>query len=513
MSTPNISLLANGANLEMIVAIDQGTTGSAVAFFEIHTLALLAHHKTEFPQIYPQSGWVEHNPADIWQSTCTSLAKAWEKTCAAHPGAVLSQIKTVGITNQRETCLGWNLRTGELAGNALVWQDRRTADFCASLKKDEGTRKRIFNTTGLVCDPYFSASKMRYLLQNSPVAATWANNGELALGTIDSFLVYQLSGQKSFATEHSNASRTMLYSLQTGTYDSDLCKLFEIPERALAPILDSAAHFGTTLKAGILPDGIPITGILGDQQAALFGQNCERPGEAKITYGTGAFLLMNTGTSPVFSDDGLLSTVALSANGKRTFALEGAAFIAGAAVQYLRDNWNFIETAAQVEALANKDSRDEHVMFVPSLAGLSAPYWNPHAKGVLFGLSRGTTKSQVARAVVESIALQNANLLKLMEKAAGRALLSAGVDGGAAQNNSLMQFQSDILRVQLTRPVNTETTAQGAARVARLGLEPQSAVSRSATEKTFAPNMPQAQSEALLAQWLRAASAVNAFYS
>ena len=498
---------------ELLVAIDQGTTGSAVAFYDFQTLGLIAHHKTEFPQIYPQPGWVEHNPIDIWSSTCTSLQKAWEKTCAAVPGARLSQIQSVGITNQRETCLAWNKKTGETAGNALVWQDRRTADFCAQLKSDEGVRKQIFNKTGLVCDPYFSASKMRYLVQHSPQVRQWAQKEELALGTVDSFLVFKLSGHKSFFTEHTNASRTMLYSLQSGTYDPDLCKLFEVPEHSLAPLLDSAAHFGTTLGAGILLDGIPITGILGDQQAALFGQNCVHAGEAKITFGTGAFLLMNTGTSPVFSDDGLLTTVALSASGQRTFALEGAAFIAGAAVQFLRDNWNFVETTQQIEQLVQKDSRDENVVFVPSLAGLSAPFWNAHAKGVLFGLSRGTSKSQVTRAVLESIALQNAQLLQLMEKASGQPIVNVGVDGGAAQNNSLMQFQADILRVKLTRPHNIETTSQGAARVARLGLDATLEILPLETEKTFVPQMPHTQSHRLLAQWLRAADAVNAFYS
>lgn len=513
MTEINLSSEKKQKPLEIVVAFDQGTTGSSVAFYDLHTLCLLAHHKTEFPQMYPQPGWVEHDPHLIWETTLVSLTKAWEKTCTKFSNVTLSQIACVGITNQRETCLAWNKKTGETAGNAIVWQDRRTADFCAKLHSEEKTRTDIFFKTGLVCDPYFSASKMRYLLQNSEVAQEWLKKGELALGTVDSFLLFKLSGNKSLGTEHTNASRTMLYSLHTGNYDIDLCQLFQIPPETLSPILNSSDHFGKTKGAGILPNGIPITGILGDQQSALFGHQCERKGEAKITFGTGAFLLMNTGSEPVFSDSGLLSTVAMSHRGKRTFALEGAAFVAGAAVQFLRDNWNFFEHSAEVEALANKDERDNNVVFVPSLSGLSAPYWNANAKGVLFGLSRGTTKSQITRAVLESIALQNAQLLTLMGKALGQSVLSVAVDGGAAQNNTLMQFQADILGVNLTRPANIEATSRGAARVARLTLSNNFENLSDDGERTFASRMHEKESKTLLSHWLRATQAVNDFYS
>lgn len=498
---------------QMLLAIDQGTTGTAVAYFDFETLSPLAHHKVEYRQIYPQPGWVEHDPEDIWTSLLQALAGATAKLGTAHPHRDARAIAAIGITNQRETCLAWNRRTGEAAGNAIVWQDRRTAEFCDAMKSNGPLREEIARTTGLVCDPYFSGSKMRHMMHTYPKAQSWAKSGELALGTIDSYLVHRLSGRASFVTEHTNASRTMLYGLASGGFEDRLCALFDVPRAALPEIRDSCGLFGVTKGVPGLADGLPVTGILGDQQAALFGQNCERPGEAKITYGTGAFLLMHTGHRPVFSADGLLTTVALARNGERTFALEGAAFIAGAAVQFLRDQFQFIQSASEIESLAASQPRDPHVLFVPALAGLSAPYWNPRAKGVLFGLTRGTSRAQIARAVLESVALQNAQLLSLMEKASQETLVSVGVDGGAAANDALMQFQADILRVALTRPTDTETTSQGAARAARLGLAPEKPAHKAPVSRTFVPSMDEADARARVTQWLRAADCVNGFYS
>lgn len=497
---------------ELILAIDQGTTGSSAAFFLADSLEMLAHQKVEFPQIFPQSGWVEHNPNDIWQSVLTAIEKSWAQLLTKHPNARKQDIISIGVTNQRETCLGWNKTTGETSGNALVWQDRRTAERCLTLRStcwNDTLRQR----TGLVCDPYFSGTKMEWLLKNRPQLAQWNQSGTLCFGTIDSFLVFKLSGGQSFATDPTNASRTLLFNLKTGTWDPELLELFGVNKNSLANIVPSCGHFGQTRGLSILPDNIPITGILGDQQAALFGQGCLASGEAKITYGTGAFLVMNTGNKAVPSNSGLLTTVAFGhPDGKLSYALEGAAFIAGAAVQYLRDQFEWIGSAAEVETLATREPRDPNVIFIPALTGLGAPYWNPHAKGALFGLSRGTSKSQVARAVVESIALQNAQLFELMQKDSGQTILKVGVDGGAAQNNTLMQFQADSLQTTLVRPKNFETTARGAAAAALLGLRPQSKLPQPAEDRVFNPQMSSAESKEMNSMWQAAARCVSEFH-
>lgn len=499
---------------QFILSIDEGTTGVQASFFNCDNFEMYGNNKVEFPQIYPRPGLVEQNANEIWSATTQAIKQAVEKAKAENKDFDEKKIVCIGLTNQRETCLAWNKVTGETAGNALVWQDRRTADFCESLKKNDLTRKNILQKTGLVCDPYFSASKMRWILENYPKAKPWLQKGELALGTVDCYVVWKLTGGASFVTEHTNASRTMLYNIKKGNYDTELSSLFNVPLTALPEIRNSCGNFGVTKGIPELPDGIPITGILGDQQSALFGQNCLNNGEAKITFGTGAFLLMNVGEKIPITDSGLLTTVAFSTKEKRIFALEGAAFIAGASVQFLRDNFGWVKNSAESAELAMHYPRDDDLFFVPSLAGLGAPYWNPNAKGVLFGLTRGTQKSQIIRAVLESIALQNVQLLNLMEKVSGQKITKVGVDGGASRNNYLMQFQSDILQVELVRPKNTETTSLGAARAARIGLfgEDVQNISHEEQAQKFKPQMPAAIANANLMKWARAVDCVNAFY-
>ena len=496
-----------------ILSIDEGTTGIQASFFSMNDFSMYGNNKIEFPQIYPRAGLVEHNPNDIWETTLKALKSSIDLAKSTNHDFSIQKVVAIGITNQRETCLAWNKKTGEIAGNAIVWQDRRTSEFCDSLKKNESLRKMILRKTGLVCDPYFSASKMRWMLEQYPKAKQWALTGELALGTVDCYVIWKLTGGDSFVTDHTNACRTMLYNLHTGNYDPELLELFSIPAHTLPEIKPSIGRFGVTKGIPGLPDGIPITGNLGDQQAALFGQNCVNPGEAKITFGTGAFLLMNTGENIVEADNGLLTTVAYSTSQKRVFAMEGSAFIAGAAVQFLRDNFGWVKNSSESAEIAMSYPRDEEVLFVPSLAGLGAPYWNPQAKGVLFGLTRGTQQSQIIRAVLESIAMQNVQLLKLMEKESKQKIVRVGVDGGASRNDFLMQLQSDILQTILVRPSNIETTSLGAARAACIGfLEEDVTFIKSEIGKEFNPHMPEALANANLYRWLKAVDCVNQFY-
>lgn len=497
---------------DFILAIDQGTTGSSAAFFNAQTLEMIAHEKVEFRQIYPTQGWVEHNPNDIWQSVETAIDRSWNLLQELHPAAKKTDIIAIGVTNQRETCLAWNKSTGETAGNAIVWQDRRTADRCLQLRNG-AWRDPLRFKTGLVCDPYFSATKMEWLIQNQPHVEKWLKEKTLCLGTIDSFLVFRLSGGTSFITDPTNASRTMLYNVNNASWDQELFELFGVPTWSVPEVVPSSGVLAKTRGLKCLPDGIPVTGILGDQQAALFGQSCIQAGESKITFGTGAFLLMNTGKNAVFSSSGLLTTVAFGhSDGTVSYALEGAAFIAGAAVQFLRDQFQWIKDAFEIETLALQDARDPHVLFVPALTGLGAPYWNPHAKGALFGLSRGTTRSQIARAVLESIALQNAQLLDLMQTDSGQNISRVGVDGGASRNNSLMQFQADCLQTTLVRPSNAETTARGAAAAALQGLRPSSVLPPPQADKTFSPQISPTDAAYINSAWQNAAQCVNSFH-
>lgn len=447
---------------DLILAIDQGTTGSTALLLDLE-LNVLASFNREYPQIYPQPGWVEHDPEAIWGSVAAAIRGVLERT-----GATADRIAAIGITNQRETSVVWERATATPIHNAIVWQCRRTADRCVALK-EAGHEDYVRATTGLVLDPYFSGTKIAWILDRVAGARQRAARGELAVGTIDTFLVYKLTGGASHVTDVSNASRTMLMSLHTGQWDPKLLELLDVPAEILPEIRGNAEHYGATRGLGFLPDGIPICGMAGDQQSALFGQACFEPGEAKCTYGTGAFLLMNVGTSPVASQHGLLTTAAWRLDGVTTYALEGSAFIAGAVVQWLRDEMRFFSSSAEVEALARSVPDSGGVVVVPALAGLGAPHWNPNARGVIWGLTRGTGRAHIARAALEGIALQNRDILEAMEKDLGRRLKVLRVDGGAAANDLLMQYQCDVLDVAISRPAMLETTALGAALLAGLG--------------------------------------------
>ena len=436
-----------------ILSIDQGTTGSTVSIIDPS-----GHIKTkvdrDFPQHFPQPGWVEHDPEDIWDSVLYCIRTALEITQIDS-----SRIAAIGITNQRETVMAWEAITGKPVGPAIVWQCRRTTEMCKKLKPHE---KMIRKKTGLVLDPYFSATKMRWILENRPEAQHLMKSGKLRFGTVDAFLIYRLTGGRSHFTDHSNASRTMLYDLSLGGYNKDLLKLFKVKEEALPTILESNALFGNTYKIPGLMDGIPIHGVLGDQQAALFGQLGFAKGSAKITFGTGSFLLFNTGHEIVSSRKGLLSTVAWKLkNQKIVYALEGGAFVCGAAVQWLRDGLGIIPKSGDVETLAGSVVDTGGVEFVPALTGLGAPYWRPEARGIITGLTRGTTSAHIARATLEGMALQNVDILNLMRKESKAKMSCVRVDGGATENNLLMQIQSNFLGIPVEVPRNIEPQAQG----------------------------------------------------
>jgi glycerol kinase len=483
-----------------IMSIDQGTTGSTVSIIDP-----AGHIKTkvdrDFPQNFPKPGWVEHDPEDIWDSVLYCIRTALESTQIDS-----SRIAAIGITNQRETVMAWERSTGRPIGKAIVWQCRRTTDMCKKLKTKENM---IRKKTGLVLDPYFSATKMRWLLENNSEASRLMKLGNLRFGTVDAFLISRLTGGRSYFTDHSNASRTMLYNLAKGAYDSDLLKLFKINEDALPVILESNGHFGTTVKVPSLMDGIPIHGVLGDQQAALFGQMGFVKGDAKITFGTGSFLLFNTGHTIVASKKGLLSTVAWKLkNQKLVYALEGGAFVCGAAVQWLRDGLEIIQKSSDVEKLAKSVSDSGGVEFVPSLTGMGAPYWKPEARGVISGLTRGSTKAHIARATLEGMALQNVDILEVMRTESKAKLSRVRVDGGATENALLMQIQSDYLGIPVEVPSNIETTSAGAAFMAGLGVgvwkDLKSLSSINPLQKKFSPQITSVFRKKRLQTWHRA---------
>jgi glycerol kinase len=487
-----------------VLAIDQGTTGTTVLVLD-KRLALRAKVNQEFRQLFPKPGWVEHDLDDIWGSTLVCVQKALREA-----GLRPREIAAIGITNQRETTGLWDRRTGKPLHPAIVWQDRRTTDACARLRA-AGHEASIREKTGLVLDPYFSATKLAWLLEHVRGAREKAESGQAAFGTIDSFLVWRLTGGAAHVTDVSNASRTLLMDLRTRAWDRDLLDLFGVPRPLLPEIRPSSAVYGTTRAVKVLPDGIPIAGMAGDQQAALFGQACFAPGEAKCTYGTGAFLLQNIGPEPVASSRGLLTTVAWQIGDEVTYALEGSSFIAGAAVQWLRDGLKIIKRASDVEALAKevKDSGD--VVFVPALAGLGAPHWRPEARGVLRGIDRGTTAAHVARATLEGIALLIFDLAEAMRAEAGKPFPAFKVDGGASMNDLLLQYQADLLDVPVERPRMIETTALGAAFLAGLatGFWKDREEIRKAWKvgKRFEPKMKATDREAHLARWRRAIQA------
>jgi glycerol kinase len=482
---------------DVILAIDQGTTGSTALLLD-RQVRVVASCNVEFPNHYPQPGHVEHDVAEIWESVRASVEGALAKA-----GDV--RILALGITNQRETSLFWDRKTGAPIHRALVWQDRRTADRCATLKA-AGHEPLFKRKTGLVLDPYFSGTKAAWLLDNVDGARARAEAGELYFGTMDAWLAWKLCGVH--ATDPSNASRTLLYNIQEMRWDPELCDILGVPMGCLPRICDNAEVLGHTRGLGFLPDGIPVAGMAGDQQSALFGQACFAPGAAKCTYGTGAFVLMNTGTTPVTSESGLLTTVAWRLNGETTYALEGSAFIAGAAVQWLRDGLGIISTAAEIESLAAEVPDSGGVVFVPALAGLGAPHWRPDATGLFTGITGGTTRAHIARAVLDGVALQISDILVAMASDAGTPLTELKVDGGAARNNLLMQFQADVLDTVCVRPTVLETTALGAAFLAGLGAgvwDSTAAIREAwAEDRRFAPAMDDTRRAAHLAAWASA---------
>ena len=483
-----------------VLALDQGTTSSRAIVFD-RGGAIRSVAQKEFPQIFPHAGWVEHDPRDIWASQLGVAVEALGRA-----GLEPSQVSAIGIANQRETTVLWDRETGQPIANAIVWQDRRTAEFCEQLKRD-GAATAIQRKTGLVVDAYFSASKIRWLLDNVDGARRRADEGLLAFGTIDSWLIWNLTGGAVHATDVSNASRTMLFDINRLAWDDDLLRLMKIPASMLPEVRSSSEVYGrvsTTLGVG----ETPVAGIAGDQQAALFGQMCIAPGLTKNTYGTGCFLLQNTGERPVPSNNRLVTTVAWTVNGKTNYALEGSVFIGGAVVQWLRDGLGIIQKSSDVEALALSVPDNGGVYLVPAFAGLGAPHWDPYARGTIVGITRGTTAAHIARAAVESIAFQVSDLLDAVHLDAGIALSELRVDGGAAANDALLQFQADLLDVQVRRPVVAETTALGAAYLAGLAVgywrDLDDVASNWALDREFTPQMAPAKRQALTRGWDRA---------
>lgn len=483
-----------------ILALDQGTTSSRAILFDHQGIPLYIAQR-EFPQIYPRPGWVEHNPLDIWKTQYTVAQEVLAKADAR-----AADIAAIGITNQRETTVVWNRKTGHPVFNAIVWQCRRTADYCKQLTA-EGFDKVIRAKTGLVTDAYFSGTKVRWILENVPGVRHQAEAGELAFGTIDTWLIWQLTDGDLHITDPSNASRTMLYNIHTGQWDDEILAKFGIPKSMLPQVVASSGVYGETAE-GIFDAPIKIAGIAGDQQAATFGQICLKPGMAKNTYGTGCFMLLNTGTKAYDSRNGLLTTIAWQLGSNLTYAMEGSVFVAGAAVQWLRDELGIIEKSSDVEALAASVDDSHGVYFVPAFVGLGAPYWDSAARGTIVGLTRGANKAHLARAVLESLAFQTWDVLHAMNADSGLQLDTLRVDGGAAANNLLMQIQADILGVTVERPTVTETTALGAAYLAGLAVgywsSLQELTQQWSRDRVFEPRIFADRREAMLAGWHRA---------
>lgn len=492
---------------QYILALDQGTTSSRSMIFDHHGNIISAAQK-EFRQIFPQPGWVEHDAEEIWSTQYGTFAEA-----VAKANITMRQVAGIGITNQRETTIVWDRRTGKPVYNAIVWQDRRTAAYCDELKA-ANLSELIQQKTGLIIDAYFSATKLKWILDNVSGARERAEKGELAFGTVDTWLTWKLSGGELHVTDVSNASRTMLLDIHSCEWDDELLSIFNIPRTVLPEVKASSKIYGVT--GSFVPDSrIPIAGIAGDQQAALFGQLCTQPGMVKNTYGTGCFMLMNTGEKAILSKHNLLSTIAWKINDKVEYALEGSVFIAGAVVQWLRDGLEIIRQSGEVEQLAAQARDSNGVYIVPAFAGLGTPHWNPYAKGTLFGLTRGSNKSHIARAALDSIAYQSYDVLKAMEADSGIRIKELKVDGGATVNNNLMQFQSDILDTKVVRPVITETTALGAAYLAGLAVGYWKNIDdirqQWQVDKEFTPKIDQTQREELIKGWQRAVRATIAW--
>jgi glycerol kinase len=489
---------------QYILSFDQGTTSSrSIIFNEKGNIISLA--QKEFTQIFPQPGWVEHDATEIWSTQLGTAAEAISKA-----GLTVNDIAAIGITNQRETTVVWDKKTGRPLYNAIVWQDRRTAEYCDSLK--EKMALSIQQKTGLIIDAYFSATKLKWILDNVKDARAKAANNELCFGTIDTWLLWNLTQGKVHATDVTNASRTMLFNIHSLQWDDELLSLFDIPRSVLPQVRSSSEIYGYTENI-LSAKNIPVAGIAGDQQAALFGQMCTHPGMIKNTYGTGCFMLMNTGEQPVISKNNLLTTIAWQINNKTFYALEGSVFIAGAVVQWLRDGLHIIQNSADVEKLAQEAPTSEGVYLVPAFAGLGAPYWNQHARGMTVGITRGTTAAHIARAALDSIAYQTMDVINAMQADANIQVKELRVDGGATANNLLMQFQSDILNTKVIRPQITETTALGAAYLAGLSVgywkDMEEISGQWQVEKIFDPQMQSSQKDELIKGWVRAVKAVQ----
>jgi glycerol kinase len=489
-----------------ILALDQGTTSSRAIVFD-HMGLPVASARKEFTQIFPQPGWVEHDPEEIWSSQAGVAAEAIART-----GIDSSCISAIGITNQRETTILWNRKSGKPLCNAIVWQDRRTSQFCDQLRRD-GLGEVISGKTGLIIDSYFSATKVRWMLDNIPGARAMADRGELAFGTVDSWLIWNLTAGRLHVTDVTNASRTMLFNIRTLEWDDELLRIFNIPAALLPEVRSSSEILGHT--EGIFSSQVPVAGTAGDQQAALFGQMCIEQGMVKNTYGTGCFMMMNTGPAPVMSDNRLLTTVAWKIGDRTDYALEGSIFIAGAVVQWLRDGLGIIRGSEEIEELASSVHGSEGVYFVPAFAGLGAPHWNQDARGTITGLTRGTTAAHIARAALESIAYQTHDVLLAMQNDSKLAIRELRVDGGATANNLLLQFQADILQADVVRPSITETTALGAAYLAGLATGYWNSIdeikSQWQVDKTFFPVMHPNETGTLVNGWQRAVRAATAW--
>jgi glycerol kinase len=493
--------------LRYLLAIDQGTTGTTILVLSDDGV-VRGRATREFPQYFPQPGLVEHEPEEIWASVVDAMTEAL-RAASVTAKQCAEQVAGIGITNQRETTLLWDRATGRAVHRAIVWQDRRTSARCAELKA-QGHEALFRKRTGLVLDPYFSGTKLEWLLDHVDGARVRAERGELAFGTVDTFLAQRLTGGALHITDVTNASRTLLFDIVRGAWDDELLAQLRIPRAILPEVRSCSEIYGHTKGVSGLPDGIPIAGIAGDQQAALFGQACFEVGQAKCTYGTGAFLLMNTGKEPVPSKNGLLTTIAwkLGLGGETVYCLEGSAFVAGSAVQWLRDQLGIIRTAGDVEALAAKVESSEDVVFVPALTGLGAPYWDPEARGLITGITRGTSAAHIARATLEGIGFQISDLAAAMASDAQRPITRLRVDGGVTQNDLLMQFQSDLIDVPVDRPSNVETTALGAAYLAGLAtgvFADRAAIERAhKLDKTWEPRFSPEQREQHLKRWRQA---------
>lgn len=482
-----------------ILALDQGTTSSRAIIYNQNAEPIASSQK-EFEQIFPKPGWVEHNPIEIWESQLSVAKEAIDKA-----GIQSNEIAGIGITNQRETTVVWNRKTGKPIYNAIVWQDRRTSDYCEGLKK-ENFEQTFSSKTGLLIDAYFSGTKVNWILNNVDGAKNLAQKGELAFGTIDSWLIWNLTDGKTHITDVSNASRTLLFNIESLDWDNELLDILDVPSSMLPQVTESSGRLAATDET-IFGASIPISGIAGDQQAALFGQMCTELGMAKCTYGTGCFLMMNIGDKPIPSKNKLLTTVGWKINGKTTYALEGSVFMGGATIQWLRDGLKFFKDSAESETLATSIDSTDGVVVVPALTGLGAPHWDPDARGTIIGITRGTTSAHITRAALESICHQVNDVLSTMIKDRGTPLNQLRVDGGATANNFMVQFQSNISSIDVDRPTNLETTALGAAYLAGLGIglwQMEELQSKWKIDKTFRPNMSREEAEKHTSNWLKA---------